>query len=309
VARTQALALVAGQAGEEITREARQALHLSTFRLDPGGLIASESDIGATLTIGEDITKDFSLAYSMDLVNTGKQIWAAQYKINRNFTTQATKQEDNSYRGEFRHDLRFGGTQQTRTSRTRQQTKFTIGSIQFEGSGAESDKALLERFKVKPGDKFDFPKVQKGLDRLHSYYSEQKRLEADIRLQRETQDKTVDLEVSVKPGAVIEFTYEGMPLPDKVKKDVEQAWKNGVFDVERLEDATAAIRRQLLENGYLQAGITHRIETQDDRKIVHFQHHPGLRLLSRSIRRSQHDEFSVMRQRGIECEFRTFNRW
>ena len=276
VARTQALALVAGQAGEEVAREARQALHLSTLRIDPAGLIASESDLGARLTIGEDITKDLSLAYSMNLVDGGKQIWAAQYKVVRGLTTQATKQEDNSYRFEFRHDLRFGGTPSPRASRA-SSSKFTIGSIQFEGVDSASAKSLRESFKVEPGDKYDFPKVQRGLDRLHEFYSGQKRLEADIRLQRETQEKTVDLDVSINPGPMVEFSYAGMPLSEKVKENVEKAWRNGVFDVERFDDATATIRRTLLQEGYLQPEIKHRVEQEGDKKIIHFHVNSGTR--------------------------------
>jgi outer membrane protein assembly complex protein YaeT len=275
VARTQALSLIAGQAGEEVTREARQALHLSTFRFDPGGLIASESDLGARLTIGEDITRNFNMAYSMNLTNGGQQIWAGQYKVTRTLTTQATKQEDNSYRLEFRHDLRFGGTPQSRTRTTA--SKFTIGSIRFEGSVPDSEKVLLNKLKVKPGDKYDFPKVQKGLDRLHDFYAGQGHLEADIRLHRETQQNRVDLDVTINPGPTIGFVYDGMPLSKGAKEKVESAWRNGVFDTERLDDAIASIRRPLIQEGYLQPQITYQIDTGNEKKTVHFHVEPGAR--------------------------------
>jgi outer membrane protein assembly complex protein YaeT len=275
VARTQALSLIAGQAGEEVTREARQALHLSTFRFDPGGLIASESDLGARLTIGEDITRNFNLAYSMNLTNSGQQIWAGQYKVTRTLTTQATKQEDNSYRLEFRHDLRFGGTAQSRTRAAAQ--KFTIGSIQFEGGSPVSEKVLLDKLKVKPGDRYDFPKVQKGLDRLHELYAGQGHLEADIRLHRETQQNRVDLDVNINPGPKVRFIYAGTPLPKGAQEKVENAWRNGVFDTERLDDAIASIRRPLIQEGCLQPQITYRVESDTGEKTVHLHVEPGAR--------------------------------
>jgi outer membrane protein assembly complex protein YaeT len=276
VAQTQALSLIAGQAGEEVTREARQALHLSTLRIDPSGLMASESDLGARLTIGQDITRDLSLAYSMDLVESGKQIWAAEYKVTRRLTTQATKQEDNSYRFEFRHDMQFGGTPTTRRSQTTA-SKFRIGSIRFEGVGGISDKVLMEKLKLKQGDRYDFPKVQKGLDRLRDLYAGQRRLEADVRLHRETQQNTVDLDVIINPGPVVEFLYEGMPLSSDIKEGVEKAWKNGVFDIERIDDAVTAIRRPLLREGFLQVSITNKIDTESDKKVVRFHIEPGTR--------------------------------
>lgn len=277
VAQSQALALIAGQAGEEVTREARQALHLSTLRIDPGGLIASESDVGARITIGEDITRNFSLAYSMNLVDGGEQIWAAQYAVTQALTTQATKQEDNSYRFEFRHDLRLGGRERSARRARRAVTKFTIGSIRLDGNLLAPEKRMLEEFGAKPGDRYEFPKIQKGLDNLSNHYVKQNRLEADIRLRRETKETTVDLALSVDPGPVVEFVYEGAELTPETKNKVAQAWKDGVFEIERLEDATAVIRRTLIEQGFLEPSITPTVETGDGRKTVLFTIQPGPR--------------------------------
>ncbi len=124
-ASSQALALIAGQAGGELTDEARRALRLSMLRIDPG-LIASESDPGARLTLGQDITRKLQLMYSMNLTNGGDQIWSAEYSIARRFTTQATKQQDNSYRFELNHNLLFGGPSGTRQTRATEHS-FKIG--------------------------------------------------------------------------------------------------------------------------------------------------------------------------------------
>ncbi|MDR1727421.1 MAG: translocation/assembly module TamB, partial [Acidobacteriota bacterium] len=212
VMQTQALSLLAGQAGEQLTGEARKALHLSTFRIDPGQ-IASESDPGARLTIGEDVTRDLSLAYSMNLVNGGDQIWVAQYAVTRRLTTQATKQQDNTYRFEFRHDIRFGGGGAEARSASRAKprpegaavgdappsgavaaatprrggaTKFEIGAIRFTG-GSDSpqqalpERALLDRLGAHPGDSYELSKIKNGLYRQNQLYEQEHRQEADIR--------------------------------------------------------------------------------------------------------------------------------
>lgn len=275
MARTQALALIAGQAGEQLTGEARQALHLSTLRIDPGE-IATESDPGARLTIGQDVTNKLSLIYSMNLTNGGDQIWSAQYEIFRRLTTQATKQQDNTYRFEFHHNLLLGGRSGARRTRTTT-GRFEIGSIRLEGEGPFSDERLLKNFGVKSGQKYEFPKVQKGLDRLQQFYLREKRLEANIRMQRETQDKTVDLNLEIEPGPVVTFAYEGAPLPSHVKDEVEKAWAGGVFDIERIENAVRAIRIPLLEAGYLQSEVTYQISEENDQKLVRFQINSGER--------------------------------
>ncbi len=273
MAQTQALSLLAGQAGEELTRGARQALHLSTLRIDPG-LIAAESDAGARLTLGEDITRDLSFMYSMNLVNGGDQIWAAQYQIVPRFTTQTTRQADNSYRFEFRHDLHLGGAAGSKP--VKKARKFVIGSIEFQGGSPYSEKDFRNRLKIKPGDKYDFQKVQNGLDRLQEFMADEKRLEADIRLHRETRQQTIDLQLNIDPGPVVEFFFEGVSVSKETQQKVEQAWRDGVFSIERLDEAILAIRRPLLRIGFLQAEVTYRLE-EEQRIHVFFNITPGPR--------------------------------
>jgi outer membrane protein assembly complex protein YaeT len=286
IAQSQALSLLAGQAGEELTSEARRALGLTTFRIDPGqitsksdqvGQIASESDQGARLTVGEDITTRLSLIYSMNLTNGGDQIWAAQYSIARRFTTQATKQQDNTYRFEFNHNLQLGGASGERRTRRSAAQRFEIGSIRFEGVDASSEKVLRDRFRIKTGQKYDYPKIQKGMDRLNSFYHDQGRLEASVRMQRDTRDTAIDLSLNVDPGPVVAFIYEGMTLPAGVAEDVEKAWRDGVFDVERLEDSVRAIRLPLLQAGFYRSKVDYGVEMEDGRKTVRFTINPGER--------------------------------
>lgn len=273
--RTQALALIAGQAGEEITDEARRALGLSMLRIDPG-LIASESDPGARLTIGEDITRKLTVIYSMNLTNGGDQIWSAQYEIVRRLTTQATKQQDNSYRFEFNHNLLFGSSSGTRGSRTEVKS-FEIGEIRFEGAEPFSDKTLLNSLKIKPGQKYDFPKLQKGLDRLHDFYIKQNRLEANIRMSRETLEEKVNLTATIDSGPVVDFSFEGSSLPEQVREDVRKAWANGAFDMERTEDAVRTVRLPLLEAGFLQSEVAYDINDEADKRTIRFRITPGVR--------------------------------
>ncbi len=275
MARTQALSLLAGQAGGEIARGAQQALHLSTVRIDPG-LIASEPDAGTWLTLGEDITKDLSFGYSMNLVNAGEQAWAAQYKITRRFTTQATRQSDNAYRFEIRQDLHFGGAPGSEASR-KTARKFVIGSIEFQGGSPYPDKVLLDQMKIKPGDKYDFAKIQKGLDGLQEFMTKEKRLESDIRLHRDTGPQTIDLRLNLDPGPTVDFIFDGASISKDTRQKVEQAWRDGVFSVERLDEAILAIRRPLLREGFLQSEVTYRLEAEDQQIRVHFKITPGPR--------------------------------
>ena len=322
VMQTQALSLLAGQAGESLTGGTRRALGLSTFRIDPG-FIAAESDPGARLTIGEDITRNLSLAYSMNLINGGDQIWAAEYAVTRRFTTQTTKQQDNSYRFEFRHDFRFGNVNTGRTANrqgnrragadegtvrsttaTRVRTKAEIGAIRFNGEENFAEKTLLKRLKASPGDRYDFPKIQKGLDSLQEFYINENYLEADIRMRRETRDDAVDIELDIAPGPIVRFYFEGFPVSSKTRQNVETAWVDGVFETGRIEDAVSALRRAMIMDGYLESDISveTNIAVQDELPIgvrhVFFRITPGIRYSGVDLQFSGAVEISGAELRG-----------
>ena len=76
----------------------------------------------------------------MNLADSNDQIWIAKYDITRRFTTQATKQEDNTYRFDLRHDLRFGGAPDTGRLPSDARPKKPIGDVQFEGATAIDQK-------------------------------------------------------------------------------------------------------------------------------------------------------------------------
>jgi len=332
VMQTQALYLLAGQAGEMLTGEARRALGLSTFRIDPD-FITSESEPGARLTIGEDITRDFSLAYSMNLTNGGDQIWAAQYAITRRLNTQATRQKDESYRFEFRHDIPFGnvntgrpaarqGRPESAEERTRQSaasgnTKFEIGNIDFTGVENSSKKTLMGRLAAKPGSRYDFSKIQKGIDRMQDFYIRDNYLEADIRMKRETRDDKVDIELNITPGPKVRFNFEGFNVSSNSRRNVERTWTDGAFERARIEDSLAVLRRDMMARGYLQAEISAEAEiiAQDDsqtevRQVV-FYIAPGILYSGVGVRFSGAVEIGsaelrqVIKKAGLELDVYT----
>jgi outer membrane protein assembly complex protein YaeT len=286
-AKSQALSLLAGQAGERISQGAQQALGLSTVRIEPS-LISAESDPGARLTVGQDITRDLRLIYSMNLTNSNDQIWLAEYNITRRFTTRALignperpqhllepEGSETTYRLEFRHDLRFGGSSPRELAR-RDQPVREIGTVAFKGGSVLSDEQLRKRLDFKPGDKYDFFKIQGRREELEKDLAEQGRLESKVSVDRQQMNGTVNLAFSLNPGPQVRFFFEGSAVSDDVKDDVGRIWREGVFDLQRAEDAVQAIRRPLVAQGYLQADVKYRIEETGDLKNVYFTIQPGV---------------------------------
>lgn len=281
VAKEQVLSYLAGSVGSQISKTAEETLGLSQVRIEPN-LIAAESDPGARLTVGQDLTRDLRLIYSMDLTDSQDQIWTAEYDVTRRFEAKATKQSDNSYRLDFRHDLRFGGQPAPgRTDSARFQTKKQIAGIEFLGQPLFSHKRLTDRFKLKAGDRYDFFKVQNGLDRVQNFYALQGHPEIKIRLNREAHDSQIDLKLNINPGPKVEFVFEGATVSGETRKKIEQVWREGVFDAQRVEESVRIIRATFLEEDHLQPKVDYTIQTpSDDLKRVVFQIEPGTRFRS-----------------------------
>ena len=275
VAKDQVFSYLAGRAGQTLSQQA-QRLGLTTLRIEPS-LIAPEANPTARLTAGQAIARNLELIYSLDLANAGNQIWIGEYDIGKRFVTRGIKQEDNSFRFEFRHDLRFGGAPYDSAFNRRRERK-EVGGVAFLGNLYFPDKKLADRFGVKPGQKYDFFKVRKGLDRLREFYADEGLLEARVRLTRTERNGKVFLELPVRPGERIQFVYEGWEPSGGLKKDIRRIWQEGVFDAQRAGEAMTALRKALVEAGYLQGEVSYVTSSPAANvKRVLFEIHPGVR--------------------------------
>jgi outer membrane protein assembly complex protein YaeT len=275
IAREQVFSYVAGRVGQTLSQQARR-IGFTTLRLEPS-LIAPEANPTARLTVGQEILRNFNLIYSLDLANAGNQIWIGEYDISKRFVTRGIKQEDNSYRFEFRHDLRFGGQPYSTAFQARRPQK-EVGGVEFLGNVYFPDKKLADEFGVKAGDKYDFFKVRKGLERLREFYAGQEFLEARVRLTREERNGKVFLQLHIRPGRKVQFVYEGWNVPGDLRKRIRRTWQNGVFDAQRANEAIAAIRRALVDAGYVQGEVSWITSNPAANvKRVLFEIHPGVR--------------------------------
>ncbi|MDX2152718.1 MAG: translocation/assembly module TamB domain-containing protein [Bryobacteraceae bacterium] len=275
VAREQLLSLLAGSLTGRLSREFQQALGVTQLRLEPS-LIAPEQNPTARLTVGQDITRQLSFIYSLDLADPGNNIWIAEYDITRRFVTRGIKQEDNTYRMEFRHDVRFGGTPFEPLGGKREERR--VGTVQFLGNRLFTDRELQKRFKVEPDDKYNFFKIREGLDRIEKLYAKQNLLESRVRLRREQRGDRVDLRVNIQPGPKLDFVYEGWDVPGGARDDVREIWQRGVFDTQRLDEARARLESELIREKFLRPSVTYSVSTPSasDKRVL-FEIQPGVR--------------------------------
>ncbi len=286
VLREQTLSLLTGTVTGRLERGLEQATGLSKVRIQPN-LIAAESDPSARLTIGQDLTRQLGLIYSMDLTNGSDQIYIGEYDVTRYFTARVIHETASEgevdpgakFRFEVRHDLRIGGAPSAAGGTgDAKQEKRRVSTVKLEGGSPFSEAELLKRFGVQPGDRYEFFKVRHGLTRLNDFLQKEGYLEARVRLSRkEPSPQAVDLSLQVEPGPKVEFAYEGAKPGDDIPAKVRAAWAAGVFDAQRAASAEDVIRKQLLEEGFLQPQVTHQVRVQSGIKQLVFSTQPGTR--------------------------------
>ncbi|MDX1982590.1 MAG: translocation/assembly module TamB domain-containing protein, partial [Bryobacteraceae bacterium] len=274
--KEQVLSYLATRVGGQLTRSVERTFGISQVRIQPN-LIAPESDPGARLTVGQDITPAVRLTYSMDLARSSDQFWLGEWDLTRRFRVRGLKDFDNTYRFEFRHEVQFGSIGSLVVDQARAPIR-RLGAIVFGGNFYLSDKELASRLKLKPAGKHDFFAVRKAVTRLQNAYWSNGFHEARIRTDRDIRDSIVDLKFGITEGPRVKIVYEGWNPPGSVRKEVLRIWEQGGFDTGRVLKATAELRTALLADGYLAPLVAHQIRQPDEQnKQVVFEIHPNVR--------------------------------
>jgi len=274
LASRQVLSYLAGSLGGRFTREIERATGLSKVRVEPD-LIAAESNPTARLTVAQDTPRDARLIYSMNLANGGDQVWVAEYDLTRRFITRGIKQVDNTYRFEFRHDIRFGGDP---SQRRQQRVERRVGEVALSGNSLFPDDRLRKRLKARPGRRYDFFNIRQGLDRITKDYDKRDHLEARLRLERTVREGEVDLALAVDEGPRVLLQYEGYQPPRKIRKQVRELWRDGVFDGQRLDETASFLRETLVRRRHFEAVVEAEVaETEPGLRTVTFRAEPGVR--------------------------------
>ncbi len=282
IAREQALSFLAGTVGSGLSQRAESSLGLTEVRIEPN-LISGEEDPSARLTIGQRITRQLELIYSMNLTDSNDQIFITEYDINRRFNARAVKQSDNSYRLDFRHDLRFGLGNDRQESKNAK--KKTIRKIEIAGDPKMTEAEVLDTLGIKAGDKFDFFQIRRKIDKLEKRYRKEDRLQAHVRLRRQEEGDQVDLNFKIDAGPKVQFVFFPDEPPGGVRGDVRQAWSDGVFETQRLDDAKREVLSWLVSEHYYEAEINASVEQPEaDVSRVNINIEKGVRFNELEIR-------------------------
>jgi outer membrane protein assembly complex protein YaeT len=267
-------ALLTGAMNASLSSRMHRTLGVSRVSIQPGA-VAAESNPGTRITITQDFTQTLRLMYSMNLSDSNDQIWVTEYDVSRHFTTRAVKQSDNTYRGEFRHDVRFGSSS-VEQSAGRGVPVPVISKVQFSGGDPFSSAELAKHFKVKAGQKANAIKLRKSSEKLSNFLMKKGYLESRVFVDRVDAGQQLSLTVRIELGPTVEMTYQNANLPRSQKARLRKVWHAGISDHQRPIAATDAILNYFAEKGYLRAAVTPEVVLGDNNhKVVRFDLQPG----------------------------------
>ena len=274
IAQEQALSYLTGRVGSQLGRGAAQATGLDTVRIEPN-LIANEANPSARLTVGEDITTNVELIYSVDLTDSSDQIWVAEYEVTRRLQTRVVRQNDDSYRLDVNHDVRLGGRPAPARA-LRQRPK--IESVALDGSLPVAEAEVLDWLDLEEGDDFSYFDARDGVARIEEQLAKRGYLQSRVRLQREGDEKLVRVLLTVDAGPRVDLEFTGVRPPNRVAEEVRTKWRRGVFDTQRIDDAGEVLRAWLMSERYLQPIVKAAVEEAGaDHRRVRFDITPGPR--------------------------------
>lgn len=274
VAREEVLSYLTGRVGSTIGRQLRQATGLSEVRIEPQ-LIANETNPGARLTLGEDVTDNLTLTYSVNLANSNDQIWLATYDVTKRFQTRAVREKNNTYRVDFRHDIRMGGQPEPRRQ---PRIRPNVASISVPDDAPIAAAQLRKMLGAEAGQSLDYFAVRNGVEDIEKKLRDAGWAQSRVRLDRSADADGIAIRLRITRGPQVEFAYAGATPPKKIQDEVRQQWHRGVFDAQRTDDTAEVIRQWLMGDDYLQAKVHAQVDDRGpNRRVVHFTVTPGPR--------------------------------
>jgi outer membrane protein assembly complex protein YaeT len=262
----------------ELENLAKQKLGLDSVTID-SGLVSSQENPEARLSVGQHITPELELILSQNLKQSQYTTVILNYKPLREINLRAVKQDNDAYHFDIQHELRFGLAEKPAKPPEKKAGQ-VVKNIVFEGNLGLDESAVRRRLKLSPGKRFNFTKYHDDLDRLHRLYEKHDYLSHSINAKREAKDGGLTLVYRIESGPRILFSYEGAKIPAALKKRIRALWVEGKLRSLAGDDIREEIRRHFCRKGYYQAEVTQResrgaggeqVVTFQVRRGVHFK--------------------------------------
>jgi outer membrane protein assembly factor BamA len=288
LSREDALALFSGEllgvTGRRIGLDSlrvERGFDTDLVRQDPG-LIAEDIDPSTRLTLSKRLRANVEVILSQDLRSSGGLSAVVSYRPIRSVELRGISRDNNDRAVTIRHEISFGGAEvETRPRRDPPD----VSDVRFDGAGGD-EAALRDLLKVTPGDDFDFGRWQDDVDRLERWYFERQHFEARVRASRTNlDDGRVALLYRITPGPLTELEVSGTELPHDLRRELQQAWTDSVFDRFLVEDAQRRTALDLVRRNVIGATVKATVvEPTPERKVLRIEVRGGTTVARREVR-------------------------
>jgi len=273
----QALSYVDNAITGRLEKFAEQKLGFQNVTID-AGLVSTQENPEARITIGQQITPRLDLVVSQNLKRSQYRTVILNYSPARDFNLRGIKKDSDEVRLETHHEVRFGLEKSADLDATGELKAPLIENVSFEGNLGFAEGGLRRRLNLKPGSRFDFFSFRKDLEELRRLYAKNDYLSSTISPRREEKDGKLSLIYRIEAGPKVNLRYEGTHFPRGLKRQTERVWAEGRFQKRILEKAVDLQRRYFHARGYYQARIeTEESGTGENQVNVTFRVFPGTR--------------------------------
>ncbi len=222
-------------------------------RQDPG-LIAEDVDPTARLTVSKRLSDEVEVILSRKLSGSGDLSAVVSYRPWRNVELRGTSRDNNDRAYAVRHELTFGGGAAATPSRARPSA--IVAGVRISGVPPDEEKALLGELSLRAGKRFDFVKWREDAERLQAWYHERGFLEARVRPSRTPGEvEKMTLTYGIVPGQRTELVVTGTEVSARLRRELEQAWSQGVFDDFRRDEVRKAVAYDLIRRDIVGATV------------------------------------------------------
>lgn len=269
--RNDALRLLSG----ELLGVTGRAIGLDSLRLERGfsgddvrqdpGLIVENADPATRLTLSKQLSSDVEVVLSQG-IGQGALSGYVTYRPWRGVELRGTSLDNTDRLLSVRHDISFGGAKPAAAPR---RAMGAVAAVSFVGAPAEDEAALRGRLRLTAGDTFDFIHWRDDVERLQTWYRERGYLEARVRASRADQaDGRIALTYTVQRGPATELRVEGMEVPARLRRQLETAWSNAVFDRFLLDEIQSALQFELVRRNVLNARVEAVVSAAEPVKVI-----------------------------------------
>ncbi|MGB7294487.1 MAG: translocation/assembly module TamB domain-containing protein [Candidatus Aminicenantales bacterium] len=256
----------------------QQKLGLDSVTID-AGLVSSQENPEARLTVGQHITPELELVLSQSLKNSQNTTAILNYKPRREINLRAAKHDDDSYRFDIQREVRFGLPGEPAPLQGRREGRSRlVGSLVLEGNLGLDERTVRRSLKLSPGKRFDVVRYHDDLDRLRRLYEKNDYLSHFISAKKDEIDGGMDLVYRIESGPKIRIGYEGAEIPASLKRKVRALWTGGKLRGLAGDDVREEIRRHFCRQGYYKVEVRLKESSgAGGERVVTFQVVQGIR--------------------------------